>query len=458
MAARSAFLIDGQQVEAPDLNSLGDAASVLSGEAITAIVGGGDANVDAAPLTAVPGGGLSVTVGSLGQRVLVQGRLADYLPATTVPIAAATNADRLDLIAFAYSDVIVPTGATARVMDPYGNINPAVATSWVYRGITLTVVTGTPGAGLPAAPSGFDPLAQVHVAAGATVLAAGDITLLLPTIASELIARLSFGLVTSVNGKVGPIALDPQAGITIDNTGPDVKIGNGGVLSLNGQTGAQKIKADSANVTVSTHGDSVGIAVSASAAAGVQSITSADGSIAVVPGTGGAVDLSARPNGSTAGFQAGIVRYVLAVNYGTAITTPIASAGYGIHGSVLGSIFLIVLGGSGGFGAGQGGTAEAHFKLRVKAGAGAQTISGQTPQNPAANDTASVFFDNVLKATTSSAAVLAWSVTVPDDGALHTLVLHLHCTGCPTGAQWSAWIPDDGHGGVDMTKFAYVGP
>ena len=156
MSSQASFIQDGQQVLASDLNSLASSAAVSSGAALAALVGASDANANDSPLTVVPGNGLTVVVGGAGQKVLVQARLADYIPAQTLAFAAANSTDRIDLIAFQYADVIVSTGGTASFLDAQGNLGPQ-PTSYVYRGIRLTVVTGVPGAGTPAAPAGFGP-------------------------------------------------------------------------------------------------------------------------------------------------------------------------------------------------------------------------------------------------------------------------------------------------------------
>jgi len=175
VSSQASFIADGQQVLAPDLNSLSQSAAVLTGSAIAALVGASDANAGDVPLTVTPGTGMTIVVGGPGQKVLVQSRFADYIPATTYPIAAASSAARIDLVAFAYADVIVPSGGTASFMDSQGNLGPQ-PTSYVYRGIQVVVVTGSPNGGVPAAPSGFDPLAQVAVPAGSTSIAASQIT------------------------------------------------------------------------------------------------------------------------------------------------------------------------------------------------------------------------------------------------------------------------------------------
>jgi len=428
MAAEQSYIVDGQQVEASDLNSFGTAAAVGTGAALSAIVGVADANVDDAPLTVVPVGGLAVTVGGLGQKVLVQSRLADYLPAQTFVLAAASSAARYDLIAFAYADVIVPSGLTANIMDTQGNIAPAQPTSYVYRGIQLTVVTGTPGAARPGAPSGFDPLAQVQVPAGATALSVADITLLLPTIAARLIA-LTGGGVSGVNGKTGAVVINSGSGIAIDNSGSAVVIDNTGVLSVNGQTG---------NVSISAGGGG-----------GIGSITSHDGSIGVV-NSGSAVDLSARPNGITLASQCGISNFSLAVNYGTAQTGPLTFI-YGTDSCVLGSVQLPIMGSGN-----SNGAAEAHFRLLVKSGAGAQHIAGAVPLPNTGVVTATVFLDGV-QIGTSANTVLNWSATILDDGNMHTLVLHSHTNVAPVVTAWAAWVPANSSGGIDATRFSYVG-
>jgi len=180
VSSQASFIADGQQVLAPDLNSLSQSAAVLTGSAIAALVGASDANAGDVPLTVTPGTGMTIVVGGPGQKVLVQSRFADYIPATTYPIAAASSAARIDLVAFAYADVIVPSGGTASFMDSQGNLGPQ-PTSYVYRGIQVVVVTGSPNGNVPAAPSGFDPLAQVEVPAGSTSIAASQITLSLPS-------------------------------------------------------------------------------------------------------------------------------------------------------------------------------------------------------------------------------------------------------------------------------------
>jgi hypothetical protein len=283
--SQSIWIADGEQVEATDLNGIAESASVMAGKSVTAIIGIADAQVDDTPITAVASG-MTVIVGALGQAVLVQGRLADYLPATTLPIAAADPSQiRWDLIAFAYADVMVPTGLTANNLDKTtGNITPQ-PTAFVYRGIRLTVVTGTAGGGLPAAPSGFDPLAQVEVPADATALTPANITILLPTIASQL-TKLVGGGVSGVNGKTGAVVIDQGEGISVDNSGGDIKIDNAGVLALNGQTGAQSIVNDSPSIKITPHGESIGIASTA-----LTAITSNNNSLKVTA-SGTAVDLA----------------------------------------------------------------------------------------------------------------------------------------------------------------------
>jgi hypothetical protein len=95
----------------------------------------------------------------------------------------------------------------------------------------------------------------------------------------------------------------------------------------------------------------------------------------------------------------------------------------------------------------------------VKSGAGAQTISGiLTGNSGAGSGSGNVWLDGaIIAAGGASDGITNWSASIPDDGNRHVLVFQVTSNG-PTTGLLSAWVPVDGTGGVDTTKFSFVGP
>jgi len=93
----------------------------------------------------------------------------------------------------------------------------------------------------------------------------------------------------------------------------------------------------------------------------------------------------------------------------------------------------------------------------VKPGAGAQTVSGMCNQS---GGFVGVYLDGALIASQSSpTGTFTWSTSIPDDNTFHSLVLHVNDPGSVgINCIWSAWVPQNAYGGVDLTKIAAVVP
>lgn len=363
--------------------------------------------------------------------------------------------------------------------------NGASTVTPVIQFLTMRhLVTGT---------DGF-PVDSLNGQTGAVTIVDGT-AIHVTTVGGVITINVSATLVNSVNSEVGAITITNGSGIGVATAGNVITITNTNpITSVNGQTGAVTI-VDGTGIHVSTSGSVVtitntqtattvaglsgaitvtgfgGTTVSVSgqdieitSAIGVSSlnsltgpvnITSSGGTIAITP-SGSSIDLEVIPSGSmggttTAAAQAGIVNTLLVINMGTQETGFASSsdARFPNIPTLLGGMFW----GAPGL-VTSGTTMEFHYKLEVTPGSGAQTIGGFIQSS--GNNTFAALDGSIFFSHGASSLQLAWSVSIPDDSAVHTLILHFDKTfasGTLAGIV-GEFLPASAQGGVDSTKFA----
>lgn len=234
------FYNDGQLVEANDLNNDGYTAGYTGGSALTMFIGEEEAFPSVNPLTIVAGSALDILCGGANQKMLIRDgsgvlQIADNLPATDLTLSAAGSSDRIDLLVGVYFEVGVGS-FTRDYEDEEGNITEnGISSHYVGRSIQYTVIEGTAGSGVPAVPAGTYALASIAVAANATTLSTGDITLIPPTLSAALqnsgsvlsTAELDAAIASQVQAAISDIGTYPaisSAAITVPALGNTVTI------------------------------------------------------------------------------------------------------------------------------------------------------------------------------------------------------------------------------------------
>jgi hypothetical protein len=419
--------------------------------------------------------GLNLTVGGTGLKLFVQGRLADYIPTVNFTAgAASTSSDRIDGLfvqytltpAFGRSQTIVDSGGGQSVETVPDN----------YLGVTWSYIAGSPGGSIPATPAGYEAFASILVAQNSTVavptilfptpksqLFSGDIVTSLQALVGNILltegANVDItvegnnivigvtGLVESVNDLSGTVIIQEGDGILVQTTGGRIVISlsdtSGKVTSLQELAGAILLDSPDDSILITKTGQTIHL--EAVTSSGITAITSADDSV-TVDTTGSTVDLSIA---ATGGYAAGNIQYRLRYEYGTS-TNSLLSGGSSISpvGSLLGDQFVST---------GVVSTVEGVFSVKVKPGAGAQTVSGMCNQS---GGFVGVYLDGALIASQSSpTGTFTWSTSIPDDNTFHSLVLHVNDPGSGgINCIWSAWVPQNAYGGVDLSKIAAVVP
>jgi hypothetical protein len=177
-----------------------------TGEAVCAILGVVDALPAYNPVTIVPSG-LVLTIGGNGadgspQLLVTQGRLCDYIPVSTFNTTTATGnvSTRIDLLAVKFATVSVSGIVADQIVKNSLGINNSQSIGINYNGVVWDYVTGTPGSGQPATPSGYEAFATITMAAGASAVTTSQIANLFPTVAAALNTTESqkFGVQTGV--------------------------------------------------------------------------------------------------------------------------------------------------------------------------------------------------------------------------------------------------------------------
>jgi hypothetical protein len=267
---------------------------------------------------------------------------------------------------------------------------------------------------------------------------------------------------TTVNGLSGAVIIAAGTGISVGTAGSTITITSTVTdTTVNGVGGAVTI-AGGGLVTVGTAGSIITLTVvavsSLNGLAGGVNLTSTGGTIAITP-SGSSINLEAVSGGtvgdaSTVMSQAGIVQCLKATDYGTnnpALLSSGAASSY-VLGTNLGQCAF-----SGVVNDGGGSTLEIHFKLVVKTGAGAQTIGGIVSTNAGAT---LIALDGTAFFTSGNTdAFLVWSCSIPDDGATHTLIIHVNKTNNAVvlNAECGPFLPANAAGGLDATKFSFAG-
>lgn len=518
--------IDGLLVFPGDL--LNDNISQLNadGEVLASMLGGYDAlpMINPVTMTATVGGGhVNVTVGTLGQWLICQGRMCDYIPLTTLtqsPPDGVTS--RVDILCVQYTQT--GTDGVTRVFQQPDGSDSTTTILTERQSVTWDYVQGTPGAGQPATPGGFELFAVIAVPAGAVTLTPviqfkttqqlgfslnallGAVTLVGGTDISvgvsgqNITIAVNVAIVNTVNGHSGAITVVAGSGInvstsgggaiTITNTqtattvngiagavtiaaGTGITVGTAGSTITITSTGVTDVMGISGSVTIAgAGGTTIGVAGSTititsttgvntlNGLSGALSLTSTGGTISIAA-SGSTIDLEVVPSGTTGGTgtpaaQAGIVMVSKWMNIGTSVATPlpISDDHFLIYPTLLGGGWFALAGNPG-----TGVTLEMHVHLQVKSGAGAQVIGGNFVTNSRQTFLSldgSNFFSSGLVVLSQ-----AWSVSVPDDGAVHILIAHVTLPNGVSGdmnLDMSTFLPQAASGGVDSSKFVLAGP
>ena len=434
ISALRTFYEFGMQGRSGDFNNDGYNVGVIASRIMASFVGDREVLPAVNPIACTPGSGLTVLVGALGQRVFVRDtngslQLADYLPTQTVTIAAAdTSQTRIDLISMLYNEVDAGDFNVA-YQDAQGNVSTppnGVNAHYVGRSISLVYTEGTPGGGAPTVPSGTYALAEVQVLANATSLLQGNIANQVPTLAYLL---QQSGAVPAFSETFNSVDGYLNFG---DSEGNDVNI-------LLNQPYPTIYSSPDNSVNISITPDTITQPVLPSHPLTLNLSVDAT-KIGNTQGAGGT---------STIAGQAGIAYSSFRQNIGSAYTgfEPSSDVNYNGIAAPLGYVQYIQLRAT-------PCTIQFELGIRVKAGAGAQTIGGPAE----ATGNFFVGLNDVIKFGPQNSTIqMNWSVTVPDDGNVHTLVFHVDNT-TSSSILVAAWIPQNGNGGIDTTKFDYIGP
>lgn len=384
-------IIDGQLVQNFDVNLISDASPGFAGEVASDVTGLPSVNAADNPLTVVAGGGLNVTVGGTGQKCIVQGQACDNFPATNYTCATASGSTRFDLLCMQYQKTLGDP-YLATIESTGGVITPNVTVYHTFRGAQFQIISGTPGAGVPpGTPAGWAAVASIQVPASSGSI--GTITMLLSSMGAALAA------VIAASGS------------------------GAGVSSLNLLTGALAITSSDNSVTVAPSGSSVSLTVTPSG-----------------------------PTGNSIQQQAGIIFCSKYINIGTRFTgfEPSSDDHIVSYPTFLGGATFLCPGDPAVTG---GSTTELHFKVRVKPGAGGQVVGAQLQSS--ANAAFVAIDGSTVFSMTTSALSASWSGTIPDDGTIHTVIIHFDKSAGSNIllCEVEAWLPAGSNGGLDISKF-----
>lgn len=252
------------------------------GEALEVILGSVNALPALHPFTAIAAGGMTVNLGGAGQMLVLQGRLVDDIPLTAQVITAADPfVDRIDIIAVAYN-IANGAGPTRAVEQP-DTTKVDTVINWDYDGLLFSYVVGVPGAGVPAAPGGYEALVQIRVRAGTTVINQGDISMRFAG-PYQLITGLTDSPVAHLNTLHGDIVLIAGPNIAVTPVGNDLRLSCtlAPVVSLNGRSGALTIQAGAG---IHVDDDGAGHFTISALASGVTHVNGVNGDVLLVAGT-----------------------------------------------------------------------------------------------------------------------------------------------------------------------------
>lgn len=191
----------GQLVTQVSMQAVQDAARNLVGSALAAVLGINNANTMDLPFTVTAAGGMVVTAGGAGgEKILVNSgsgpRLVDAVPTQSFTVPAANGSNpRHDIIYGVYAQTQVLASTSGQIATLSGS-TITVSTGNIYNAteaITYTYVTGTAASSPtdPAGPTNSVALARIIVPTAATSIVTGNITVLLSTMQSQILAGVS---------------------------------------------------------------------------------------------------------------------------------------------------------------------------------------------------------------------------------------------------------------------------
>lgn len=507
--------VDGLLVFPSDLLNDNTSQLNGDGEVLASLLGVYDAIPDINPVqltVPIAGGHINVTVGGAGQWLIVQGRMCDYIPTTNLTQSPPDGTQaRTDILCVKYTQQSI-NGVTRTFQEPDGSDSTTTIFT-LAEGVTWDYVEGTLGGGQPSTPSGFELYAVIPVPAAAVTLTpalqfltvtelgvsingltgaitiAGGTDIHVGVSGSTITISLNVAIVDTVNGASGAISIVAGTGISVGTSGGTITITNTeSATSVNGLTGAVTIAAGTAigvgtsgsTITITNDGvsdvngiagsvtlagsggTSVGVSgstITISSATGVTQLNGLSGAVNITS-TGGSISVT--PSGSSVDLE------VVSVGAAGAATAPPALAGM-VPCMVVMDASNVIAGllpntdpqlpgipsylGGGHYGMliSSNGTLELHFKVRVKSGAGAQTIGSIE-----AFGNCFIALDGTTFFTAGTDLPTAWAVNIPDDGAVHTLIFHMTATGANLDGVLGAWLPASASGGLDGTKFDFA--
>ena len=450
MSASRTFYADGQLVEADDLDNDGYVVGTLVGEAVAAFVTDTEVLPASNALTVTPGSGLNIDIGGPNQTLFVRDsngslQLADYIPATVLPIAANTSGQtRIDMISGTYFEVA--NGTFPRdYLSPEGVETPdGITAHYVGRSATFVVTEGTPGQPAPAAPAGTYPIAHIQILNGASSFSQANINVVVPTIGQALQAS---------GATVNPEFVSQDGYLQFAENSTEVAIGLVKPYPTFYSSSDGSIITALLNDTPPTEpvlpNNPITLDMKVNLAALSQSSQiGASNSIA---------------------FNAGIAFYRRRANTGTSQATslpgaplyPVGSGRVGPGdatsfapiGSFLGNMVLQTVSGG-------KNTVQAEYIIQVTPGAGPVTVGGSVDSSTGFSGGGGgvhVFFDNNPAPISSGTGTITWSATIPDDGNKHVLIFLVNDNAQIT-TVWTGWLPVSPSGGIDHTLIAFVGP
>jgi hypothetical protein len=231
--------VQGELVSYADMNMLGETIFDAVGFQARDLLGEASFNSTGQPVTVTTVGDGNVTCGgtTLGnQSAYFLGRWCpEITPATYAVPTNGLSEQRNDFVCAKPNEALV-YAFTRAVRQPDGSIVPTTCYQ-IQMNATWTYVQGS-GPTDPAVPSGYVAVARLRVPATG-LLQPYQIDMLLPTLASVIDSYVSPGGVLSLNGYTGALALTNLDGcIGIVPTGGDeILLSNLGVTSLNMEKG-----------------------------------------------------------------------------------------------------------------------------------------------------------------------------------------------------------------------------
>ena len=188
----------GDEVNAPDIQSMGDALRTLVGNAVAGILGIQTAIPMINPFTVTPAGGMTILAGGAGgQTIFISTstgpRYVDNALVQTLPIAAANSQTRNDLLVAEYTQTL--SAISTRNNEASSGSISTVTSNIENESLAYQIVAGTPSSSpvdpTSSIPSGWVALARIVVPPSTTTLSSGNIQILPVTMQSQILSGVS---------------------------------------------------------------------------------------------------------------------------------------------------------------------------------------------------------------------------------------------------------------------------